>query len=116
MVNELKFSVLMFGVAQAIKLTAWKHASYREHLKQQDCAVQIKLKDNSRGRVFRFTGGQVSSRGGVHAPADASVIFKDAETAVRFMSLPVNHAARVHAAKNLLVAVEGPDELVSWFM
>ena len=116
MVKELKFSVLLFGAAQAIKLIAWKHAAYREHLKQKDCAVQIKLKDNSRGRIFRFTDGHVSSRRGVHAPVDASVIFKDAETAVRFMSLPVNHAARVHAAKNFLVAVEGPDELVSWFM
>ena len=116
MVNELKFSVLLLGVAQVIKLSAWKHASFKTHLKLRNCVVQLKLKDNSRGRIFRFTDGHVSSRRGVHAPADASVIFKDAATAVRFMSLPVNHAARVHAAKNFLVAVEGPDETVSWFM
>ena len=30
--------------------------------------------------------------------------------------LPVDHAKRIHAAKNFLVAVEGPDELVAWFM
>ncbi|OGA49749.1 MAG: pyrogallol hydroxytransferase large subunit [Betaproteobacteria bacterium RIFCSPLOWO2_12_FULL_62_58] len=116
MVNELKLSVLLFGVAQAIRFVAWKHASFREHLKKRNGIVQIKTKDNSLGRIFQFTDGRVSSRRGIHPGPDAAVIFKDAATAVSFMSLPVNHAARIHAAKNFLVAVEGPDELVSWFM
>ena len=116
MVNKLKLSVLLFGVAQAIKFVAWRHASFREHLKKKNCVVQIKLKDNSQGRIFRFANGHVSSRRGIHERPDAAVIFKDAATAVGFMRLPVDHTARIHAAKNFLVAVEGPDELVSWFM
>ncbi|MDH3314599.1 MAG: molybdopterin-dependent oxidoreductase [Gammaproteobacteria bacterium] len=114
--NELKLSVLLFGVAQVIRLIAWKHASFREHLKERNCIVQIKTKDNLQGRIFQFTDGRVSSRRGIHQRPDAAVIFKNAATAVRFMGLPVNHAERIHAAKNFLVAVEGPDELVSWFM
>ncbi|OGA46736.1 MAG: pyrogallol hydroxytransferase large subunit [Betaproteobacteria bacterium RIFCSPLOWO2_12_FULL_62_13] len=114
--NKLKFAVLLFAVAQAIRFAAWKYASFREHLKKQNCVVQVKIKDDSQGRIFQFTKGRVSSRRGIHQSPDASVVFKDAATAVSFMGLPVNHAARIHAAKNFLVAVEGPDELVSWFM
>jgi len=44
------------------------------------------------------------------------MIFKDAATAMSFMACPFNHAARIHAAKNFRVAVEGPEELVAWFM
>jgi len=114
--NKWMLSVLLFGIAPVIKLVAWKHAAFREHLRQRNCVVQIKIKDNSQGRIFRFTNGRVSSRRGIHQCPDAAMIFKDVATAVSFMSLPANHAQRIHAAKNFLVAVEGPDELVSWFM
>ncbi len=114
--NKVTFSALLFGMAQAIRFTAWKHETFREHLKQKDCLIQIKLKDDSRGRIFEFKNGRASSRRGIHRHPDASIVFKDAATAVSFMRLPVNHAERIHAAKNFRVAVEGPDELVSWFM
>ncbi|MBI2292831.1 MAG: molybdopterin-dependent oxidoreductase, partial [Betaproteobacteria bacterium] len=116
MTQELMLSVLLFGIAPVIRLFAWKHAAFRQHLKQRNCVVQIKLKDNSRGRIFRFANGRVSSRRGIDPHPDAAMIFKDAATAVSFMGLPVNHAARIHAAKNFRVAVEGPEELVAWFM
>ncbi len=116
MAQELMLSVLLFGIAPVIRLVAWKHAAFKEHLKQGSCVVQIKLKDNSQGRIFRFTNGRVSSRRGIDPHPDAAMIFKDAATAVSFMGLPVNHAARIHAAKNFRVAVEGPEELVAWFM
>ena len=114
--KELKFSVLLFGIAPAIKLMAWRYASFRDHIRKKNCSVQIKIKDGSQGRIFRFADGRVSSRSGIHDHADAAVIFKDAATAVSFMGLPVNSAERIHAAKNFRVVVEGPDELMSWFM
>lgn len=114
--NKWLLSVLLFGIAPVIKFVAWKHTAFRLHLRQKNCIVQIKLKDNSQGRFFRFTNGRVSSWPGIHQVPDAAMIFKDVATAVSFMSVPANHAQRIHAAKNFLVAVEGPDELVSWFM
>ncbi|MBI2960357.1 MAG: molybdopterin-dependent oxidoreductase, partial [Betaproteobacteria bacterium] len=38
------------------------------------------------------------------------------ETALGFLKLPADHAEIIHAAKNFRVEVEGPDDLVSWFM
>ncbi len=114
--NKLMLPVLLFGLAPVIRLAALKHPSFKAHLKQRNCVVQIKLKDNSQGRIFRFTNGRVSSRRGIDPHPDAAMIFKDAATAVSFMGLPVDHAARIHAAKNFRVAVEGPEELVAWFM
>ncbi len=114
--GKLLFPVLLFGLTPAIRLAAMRYAAFRAHLKQRNCIVQIKLKDNSQGRIFRFTNGRVRSRRGIDPHPDAAMIFKDAATAVSFMGLPVNHAARIHAAKNFKVAVEGPEELVAWFM
>jgi len=116
MLEGLAFSLLLSGVATAIRFVAWRHAPFREHLAKKNGVVQIKLKDGSRGRIFRFESGRVSSRRGNHPHPDASVIFKDAATALRFMRLPADHAERIHAAKTFRVAVEGPDELVSWFL
>ncbi|MBI2959539.1 MAG: pyrogallol hydroxytransferase large subunit, partial [Betaproteobacteria bacterium] len=116
MANELKLPVMLYGVHQAIRYSAWRHASFRDHLRKRNCTVQIRLKDNSQGRVYRFEDGRVRSWSGTEERADAAIVFKDRETALGFLKLPADHAEIIHAAKNFRVEVEGPDDLVSWFM
>ncbi|MBI4206156.1 MAG: molybdopterin-dependent oxidoreductase [Betaproteobacteria bacterium] len=116
MVNELALSALLFGIAPVLRILAWKDAFFRSHLGKANGVIQIKLKDNSQGRILEFTSGRITARRGIHPAPDAAMIFKDAATAVRFLRLPVNHAERIHAAKNFRVAVEGPDELIAWFL
>jgi len=52
------------------------------------------MKDNSRGRIFRFTNDGLSSRRGIHERPDAAIVFKDAATAANFLKLPADHGKK----------------------
>src|SRR6266508_2723975 len=116
MLDSIKLSVLLSGIAPVLKVLARRDAAFKAHLDKQSCVVQIQLKDNSQGRIFEFVKGRIRARRGIHPAPDVAMIFKDAATAVAFMRIPADHAERIHAAKNFRVEVEGPDELVAWFM
>jgi molybdopterin guanine dinucleotide-containing S/N-oxide reductase-like protein len=114
--KTIKFAAMLFGLSKIIPLVARRDAALRAHLLSGRGVVQIGLKDRSHGRHFVFAEGRVSSKSGFHPAPDVSMIFKDIDVALKLMAQPLDTRDSVHAAKNFLVTVEGPDELVSWFM
>ncbi len=110
----MKLPVVLFGVVQALRLTAWRHPRFRERLKERDMVAQLKLADNSVGRYIAFRNGKISSGAGVHPEADVTVFFKDERTALRILNPKPNWHVRIDAMKNFKMGMIGPDDLSSW--
>ncbi len=89
---------------------------FKERVREKEFVAQIKIKNNSIGRTFRFSREGISSSSGVDGDADVSLIFLDAGTAVHLMLASGNLHAQIHAMKNFLAEIEGPDDLAIWFM
>jgi len=114
--KRMKLKTILFGLAFVLKRTASKYPAFLQQMRLHNCVVQIRLKDNSLGRYFTFNNGQVTSKDGIHAQPDITMVFNDLPTALKFLSVTVNQADVIHAAKNFKVMVLGPDKLVVWFM
>lgn len=116
--KRVMLKVILAVLPRVLTRTASKHASFREFMTRRNCVVQIKLRDNSIGRYYRFDNGRVESAAGIHSSPDVALIFKNMATALSFLKPPARQDRReiVHAAKNFQVVVAGPDEAAVWFM
>ncbi|MEA2953985.1 MAG: hypothetical protein QOJ96_3505, partial [Alphaproteobacteria bacterium] len=76
----LRFSAVLFGLAQVLKFTARRHPAFRERLKQRNLVAQIKARDEEVGRWFAFQDGNITSGRGFHAKPDVTLFFKNAAT------------------------------------
>ncbi|MGA2109806.1 MAG: molybdopterin-dependent oxidoreductase [Syntrophorhabdales bacterium] len=110
------FSLLLFGLYWMFDRTAGKHPFFRARLREKDVVVQIRLKDRSRGRYYVVKGGEVSSRGGMHAAPDVTVLFGSSRCALSVLVPPRDQLAMINAMKSFQMGLEGPEELSSWFM
>ncbi|MDA0239677.1 MAG: molybdopterin-dependent oxidoreductase [Proteobacteria bacterium] len=113
--SEFKFSVILWGLRQLLRITAWRYPEFRERLKEQSFTANIKTKDGKTGRSFTFKNGQLSSKGGVAAVADVELIFKNAAIGADLLMPPINQLDQINALKDFNLSMEGPDELTSWF-
>ena len=57
----MKFSFILMGLSWLLKLTAMRHADFRARLKEKNLIAQIKIADDSRGRIFIFKAGKINS-------------------------------------------------------
>ena len=81
----MRFSLLLYGLAVKMRKKAKQSSELRDKLKERDYTLEIRTEDGRRGRVFEFRGGAVSSRRGVDAGADISLVWRDAATGFRVM-------------------------------
>lgn len=112
----MKFSIILFGMVQALRVTARMYPEFADRLKQKNFTAQFKLQDNSQGRWLKFEDGKIRSRKGIHKNPDISICFKNQAIAEEFLSLPVDHLVQIDAMKNFKISAEGSDELVVWLM
>ncbi len=84
----MKLDVLLFGLAQALKLRARTSEAMRAHLRGRKLVVQIRVMDGAIGRYFVFDNGKVRSRKGLHPKPDVSMVFVSAKVAVRLLAPP----------------------------
>jgi len=113
---NLLFSIVLLGVRLLFGLTAVRFPFFKERLKEKNLTVQIKLKDNSRGRYFTFRDGKVISKSGIHASPDVTMIFGNARIALDILIPPRDQLALVNAMKSFQLWLDGPDELSYWWM
>ena len=111
----MKVTVIFFGIAQVLKLTARKYPWFREHLKQKDLTAQLKIMDDSEGRYFTLKGGKLTSKNGIHPNPDICMSFRTAELALSILTKPSDQLNRISAMKNFQLDMTGPDELTSWW-
>ena len=60
--SNLIFSIILLGIRVLFGLTAMRFRVIKNRLKEKNLTVQIKLKDNSRGRYFTFRDGRITSK------------------------------------------------------
>jgi trimethylamine-N-oxide reductase (cytochrome c) len=113
--GELKFSFLLYGLAQALRIQAVRFPEFARRLKEKNFVAQMKVFDDSCGRWFRFENGKVVSRGGVHPNPDVTLNFRTADLAARLLMPPIDQLEQTEAMKNFELTMEGPDELTLWF-
>ena len=114
--NQTKLKIILLVIVQVLRRAIKKQGLVRRHVGSRRCTVQIKLKDDSIGRIYEISSAGVKSSAGIHPSPDVLMIFKDLDTALTFLNPKVKHSEIIHAAKNFRVMVLGPDELVVWFM
>ena len=111
----MKFSLILFGLAQMLKHSARKYPKFRERLRTRDFTAQIMARDEETGRWYTFENGRVRSGAGLHASPDITLAFKNAKTAARLLMPPINWLDQINAQKDFLLSVEGPEDLSNWF-
>jgi trimethylamine-N-oxide reductase (cytochrome c) len=114
--GDLRFSVLLFGLAQALRFMARRHPSYAKRLAERDFTAQMRTADGRVGRHFTFRGGRVSSKRGLCASPDVTVTVANGELGARLLTPGVDQLERIEAIKNFQLKADGPDELMVWFM
>src|ERR1700741_584089 len=107
--STLAFSTLLYGIALAMKFTAWRHPAFRERLKEQNLTAQIRVKAGT-GRYYVIANGNVSSRPGIHPNPDVVVTVKSAAQGVRIFTHPDDHLGRINAAKSFSMTLDGPQD------
>lgn len=111
----MKFSVLLFGLAQALRFQAARYPEFAKRLKEKNFTAQMKVADGSAGRWFTFKGGKVLSGKGIHARPEVVLSFATAELGASLLLPPIDQLAQIEAIKNFQMMLEGPDELTLWF-
>lgn len=107
---------ILIALPHVLRRTARKNAAFRQEMKRHNCVVQIKLKDHSIARYYKYERGEITSQAGVHSNPDVNLVFKDLRTALDFLKPNADQAEILNAAKNFRVMVMGRDELCVWFM
>ncbi|MDP6060917.1 MAG: molybdopterin-dependent oxidoreductase, partial [Pirellulaceae bacterium] len=92
------------------------HREFADRVKERNLTAQIKLKDNSEGRWIKFENGKIKSKKGIHEKPDLSIFFTNKAVAEELLTPPFDQLARIDAAKNFKMGVEGPEDLAVWFL
>ena len=110
----MKLAVQLFVIAQVLKLTAMRHAAFRQRIKQKNMVAQLKLQDDSIGRWIEFRNGKIHSKSGIHPNPDVVIFFRSEYVASKFFSPKQDFLFNIDAMKNFKMGMIGPDELTSW--
>jgi hypothetical protein len=111
----MKFTLLLFVLAQKLKAAAKKNTAYRKHLGIMQVGVLIKTADGKSGRLFLFDRGAFSTLNGAHHQCDVALVWADAGTAFRVMTSKTGDADTFRAAAEGKVRVEGMVPYLQWF-
>ncbi len=114
--SKLIFSLVLLAMKMRLGSTARRFPLFKTRLKEKSLVAQLKLKDNSRGRYFTIRDGNMTSKSGIHATPDVTVIFGDARVALDMLVPPRDQLAMINAMKSFQLGLEGPEELSSWWM
>src|SRR6266849_8667434 len=115
MLAAMKFSVILFGLAQLLKDAAWRHPAFRARLREHNLVAQIKARDEEIGRWFAIREGKVTSGVGLRADADVTLAFKNAALGADLLMPPINWLDQINAQKDFKLTVDGPEDLTNWF-
>src|SRR5262245_25759096 len=109
------FPVILFGLAQALKLARRRHPAFAARLRERNFVAQIKARDEEIGRWSAFRDGKVTSRRALHPAPDVTLAFKNADIGASLLMPPINWFDQVNAQKDFKLTVDGPEDLTNWF-
>lgn len=111
----MKFTLLLFVLAQKLKAAAKRNRAYQQHLGLMQLKILIKTADGKSGRLFAFDKGAFSSQSGADHPCDVALIWADGGTAFRVMTSRTGDADTFRAAAEGKVKVQGMVPYLQWF-
>src|SRR3954447_7459498 len=114
-ISTIKFSTILFGMEQMLRLTARRHPEFRARLQERNFVAQIMARDEEIGRWYSFQNGKVRSRAGLHPNPDVRLAFKTAALGGSLLSPPINWLDQINAQKDFKLGVDGPEDLTNWF-
>src|SRR6188474_2896916 len=106
MLSAMKFQVILWGMAQLLKFSAWRYPVFQARLKARDEEI---------GRWYAIRDGKVTSGHGLRADADVTIAFKNAGLGVDLLMPPINWLDQINAQKDFKLTVEGSEDLTNWF-
>jgi molybdopterin guanine dinucleotide-containing S/N-oxide reductase-like protein len=115
MLAGLLVRLILRALELALRIALSVAPSVREKAASRDAVVQIRTRDGKIGRSFEFRSGRLTCRSGVHSAPDATLLFKDAATALKLLSPLASHFDFIEAIKTFRLDFEGPDDVSRWF-
>src|SRR5438876_5703775 len=115
MLSEMKFKIILWGMAQLLKYAAWRYPTFRARLNERNLVAQLKARDEEIGRWYAIRDGRISSGAGLRPDADVTLAFKTASFGVALLMPPINWLDQINAQKDFKLTVEGPEDLSNWF-
>jgi hypothetical protein len=109
----MRFSLLLFALAQMLKIAAVTNARFKRYIAKACVRILIKTADGQRARLFVFNKGRVSSLPGNRTDFDAALIWRDAATGFAVMTSKKPDASFNAAAEGKL-RVEGMSVYAQW--
>ncbi len=113
-VQKTAMHTILMALGPMMKRAAKKSKGFAQDLQKHNCVFQIKLRDQSVGRYYQFTDGELISKSGIHPAPDAAMVFKNVDTALKLLNPKADMLFRIHAAKNFLLTLEGSDQTGNW--
>ncbi len=110
----MKFNLLLFALAQILKIASLTNAKFKKYISKASARVLIKTADGKYGRLFIFDKGKFSSLPGDKSAFDVALIWKDADTGFSVMTNKSPDASFNAAAEGKL-RVEGMSVYAQWF-
>ncbi len=110
----MKFSLLLFVLRLKLSWAAKNNDSFKKFIKDKCLSFGIKTLDGSRGRLFMFNKGSISSRAGNPEKPDSAMVWFDANTGFTVMASG-NDEAAVAALTEKKLVVEGDFKEFMWF-
>ncbi|SHI72336.1 molybdopterin-dependent oxidoreductase [Parasporobacterium paucivorans] len=105
----------LFALDKTLNALALAFPEFKMELRKKNITVQMKLRDESFGRLLKFKDGFVTSNNGIFKDADVEMVFEDENVARKVVALIRDQAEFVNAAKSGSLALNGPDEEAMWF-
>src|SRR5262249_22557967 len=98
-IATVTFPVVLFGLAQLLKIARRRHPAFAARLKERTLVAQTKTRDGEIGRWFETRDGKVSSRRGLHAKPDVPLYLKNAAIGASLLPPPINWLRQINAQK-----------------
>lgn len=107
----------LFSLDKLLNAMALAFPEFKDELKKQNITVQMKIRDNTYGRLIKFKNGFVTGKKGIFNDADVEMIFENENIARKVMlgEMYGDTVEFVNAAKAGSLVLNGEDEKAMWF-
>lgn len=84
MIFQLGLYGFHIGLKTVVTLASWRNKAFRQRLKERDFLIQVRTKNDNKGRYYYLVNGKFKSAGKIHEEEpDIVVIWSDFGTALR---------------------------------
>ncbi len=111
----MKLYFILLGLDWLIRFASWNNKKFKDRLKEKSFVAQIKIADDTKGRIYTFRDGKFFSSAGIHPSPDVVMSFKTEKIAAQLLMPPVDYQQQIDAQKEFNMLMRGPDDLAYWF-